>query len=96
MSTKPKKPIHKKYTLTLNECEWKRLRSYADSNGIDRPVALHRIVSQALRSYANTESSTQPNSNQLGLFDTVQIDIFNNAQRVTRAPSSPDNNKHRK
>ena len=79
---KPKRPKTRKYTLTLSEPEVRRLTAYAAQGGIERPVALHRIVSQALRDYSSSPAS-QCDKRQLGLFDSVQIDIFNNAKKVT-------------
>lgn len=78
---KPSKPKVKKYTLTLSEAEVRRLTTYADANGVERPVALHRIVSQMLRQY-DQMPATQHDKRQLGLFDSVQIDIFNNTSKV--------------
>lgn len=78
---KPHKPKSKKYTLTLSEPEVRRLTAYAAAGGIERPVALHRIVSQALREYCSVQT-TRSDQRQLGLFDSVQIDIFNNATKV--------------
>ena len=77
-----KKPKQKKYTLTLSEAEVRRLTAYAEDSGVDRPVALHRIVSGALREYGTSPAAHQ-DKRQLGLFDSVQIDIFNNAVKVT-------------
>ena len=76
-----KSPKTKKYTLTLSEPEVRRLSVYAASSGIERPAALHRIVSQALREYA-AAPATRQDKRQLGLFDAVQIDIFNNTTKV--------------
>ncbi len=78
---KSKKPKLKKYTLSLNECEMRRLTSYAESNGIDRAVALHKLVKQSLRNAAASVMADRTDVNQLGLFDTVQIDIFNNTSK---------------
>ena len=72
---KPKKPKLKRYTLSLSETEVRRLTAYASQNGVERPVALHRIVSQSLRQYS--EISAQPHDKrQLCLFDAVQVNIF--------------------
>lgn len=71
----------KKYTLTLSEVEVRRLSAYAAAGGMERPVALHRIVSQVLREYA-AAPTTSHDKRQLGLFDTLQIDIFNNTSKV--------------
>lgn len=81
MTKTTKKPKLKKYTLTLTEREALRLGRYADSCGIGRPQALHRLVKQAFRQLADTPDDSR-NANQLGLFDTLQIDIFNNTSRV--------------
>lgn len=79
--SKTKGPKLKKYTLTLTEPEMRRLSRYADDCGIDRPTALHRIVSQTLRQVALAPADHR-DENQLGLFDTLQIDIFNNTAVV--------------
>ncbi len=79
--SKTKKPKVKKYTLVLSEQEVLRLTAYAESSGIDRPTALHRIVSQTLREYA-AAPVCKVDKKQLGLFDTLQIDIFNNTAVV--------------
>ena len=78
---KARKPRMKKYTLTLTETEVRRLTAYAEADGIERPVALHRIVSQVLRQYSAAPGTTH-DKRQLGLFDSVQIDIFNNTEKV--------------
>ena len=78
---KKSKPKQKKYTLTLSEPEMRRLTQYADECGVERPVALHRIVSQGLRDYGQAAANRQ-DERQLGLFDSVQIDIFNNTSKV--------------
>lgn len=74
----------KKYTVTLSECELRRLTVYAEKNGIDRPTALARLVRQSLRdAAAGIQAGAEHDPGQLGLFDTVQIDIFNNTSKVT-------------
>ena len=79
--TQVRKPKLKKYTLTLSEREALRLAHYADIVGISRPQALQRLMKQALREAAELPSGKE-DSNQLGLFDTLQIDIFNNTAVV--------------
>ena len=76
-----KTPKPKKYTLTLSERESARLVIYADSCGISRPLALQRLMKQALRQVAAVPANNC-DANQLGLFDTLQIDIFNNTAVV--------------
>jgi hypothetical protein len=78
---KTKKPRLKKYTLVLSEPEMRRLTRYAEQEGVDRPVALHRIVSQTLRQVPLSPVDRR-DENQLGLFDSLQIDIFNNTQAI--------------
>lgn len=78
---KQKKPKLKKYTLTLSERESVRLGLYADSCGISRPTALQRLMKQAFRQLAAAPADSR-DANQLGLFDTLQIDIFNNTAVV--------------
>ena len=61
----------------------RRLTVYAASSGVDRPTALARLVRQALRDAASgIQVGSERDINQLGLFDSVQIDIFNNTTKV--------------
>ena len=80
------KPKTKKYTLTLSETELRRLSAYADAGGMERPAALHRIVAQALRE-CTAAPAARCDKRQLGLFDAVQIDIFNNTTKVNNNES---------
>ena len=78
-----KKPRVKRYTVALSESEVRRLTLYADEAGTDRPTALHRLLSQSLRdAVADISAANRQATNQLGLFDSVQIDIFNNTHKV--------------
>lgn len=79
--SKPKKIKPKKYTLTLSEREALRLGRYAEVLGVSRPLALQRLMKQALREAADLPVGKE-DTNQLGLFDTLQIDIFNNTAVV--------------
>ena len=83
MKKSPDRKHVKRYTVTLSDCEVRRLTRYAKASNIDRPTALHRLLSQSLRE-ATADLSEAPahNENQLGLFDTLQIDIFNNTHKV--------------
>ena len=81
MSTAPK-PKAKRYTVALSECEMRRLTAYAASCGIDRPTALSRLLRHALREVASGVKVPDIDENQLRLFDSVQIDIFNNTAKV--------------
>lgn len=73
----------KRYTLTLSESEVLRLTRYAEAADIDRPTALHRLLSQSLREATNGLAAAKAqDEKQLGLFDSVQFDIFNNTHKV--------------
>ncbi len=74
---KPKKPKLRRYTVALTELDVRRLNAYADSSGIDRPTALK----QSLRDNA-AALPDKVDKKQLGLFDTLQIDIFANTSVV--------------
>lgn len=76
------KPKMKRYTVALNECEMRRLTVYAAQCGIDRPTALGRLLRQSLREVAAGVHAPDADDNQLKLFDSVQIDIFNNTTKV--------------
>ena len=79
---KPEKPKLKKYVVSLNECEMRRLSLYAAQSGVDRPTALSRLVRHGLREAAAGVRIDNTDENQLRLFDSVQIDIFNNTAKV--------------
>lgn len=81
MNHEKKTRLKKRYTVTLSDIELRRLSAYAQQSGIDRPTALHRIVSQSLRQVV-LSADNKHDANQLGLFDSLQIDIFNNAAVV--------------
>lgn len=76
------KPKMKRYVVALNECELRRLTVYAARCGIDRPTALGRLLRQSLREVAKGVRADDTDDNQLRLFDSVQIDIFNNTAKV--------------
>lgn len=79
----PSKQRVKRYTIALTECEMRRLTAYADAADTDRPTALHRLVSRSLRDVtASMSLDGKVDENQLGLFDSVQLDIFNNTHKV--------------
>lgn len=73
----------KKYVVSLDECEMRRLSAYAAECGVERPAALMRLIRQSLRQVSASSSMVSDNENQLRLFDTVQIDIFNNTTKTT-------------
>lgn len=79
MNKKPTK--RKKISFTLPEREGEILSLYAKENGISRPAAVRRMVRTALQQYSSALRHAEPR-NQLGLFDVVQIDIFNSTSKI--------------
>jgi len=79
MNKKPTK--RKKISFTLPEREGEILSLYAKENGISRPAAVRRMVRAALQQYSSALRHAEPR-NQLGLFDVVQIDIFNSTSKI--------------
>lgn len=75
MNNKVKTPKTKKFSITLPEREGKLLKMYAQDYGITRPMALRRMVREGLKAYQQAKGTIQPD-NQLGLFDPLQMDIF--------------------
>lgn len=75
-----KKPIRKKLTLSLSERESQLLALYAADQGTTKTVAVRRLLKAALTEYSVKIASQEP-ANQLGLFDSIQYDIFNNTSK---------------
>ena len=74
-------PKRHKISFTLPAREGELLKSYAKEHRVSRPVAVRRMVKAALKEYAQKRPAEEPR-NQLGLFDVVQIDIFNSTTKV--------------
>lgn len=72
---------NKKMSLAFSVRDGERLALYASDMGVSRPAALRRIVHQFLADYVKHRGETAP-ANQLDIFDSVQIDIFNNATKT--------------
>lgn len=77
-----KHPKKKKMSISLSEQEREMLSLYAAEMGVSRPVALRRIVKRQLNDYMHNKGTATP-PNQLDIFDSVQIDIFNNTSKTT-------------
>lgn len=71
---------HKKFSFSLPEREGEMLSRYADSEGLSRPEAVRRILKSYLSEHVQNVTTTSP-KNQLDIFDSVQIDIFNNTSK---------------
>ncbi len=72
----------KKISITLPEREGEVLKVYAKELGITRPAAVKRIVRETLKQYKTAVAKAEP-KNQLGLFDSLQVDIFNNTSKTS-------------
>lgn len=78
---KKKAPKKKKLTLVLSEREYNVLKLYAEEQGITKPDAVRRVLRQQLADYAKSLANATPR-NQLDLFDSVQIDIFDQTTKT--------------
>lgn len=78
---KKKSNKSKKVEFTLWENDLLMLQRYSEKTGMGRSVAIRHLVREGLKNYA-VESSQEENKNQLDLFDSVQIDIFNNTSKT--------------
>lgn len=72
----------KKISITLPEREGELLKRYAQEFGTTRPAAARKMILTALRQYKVSAAKAEP-KNQLGLFDTLQVDIFNNTSKLS-------------
>lgn len=72
----------KKISITLPEREGEVLKVYAKELGITRPAAVKRIVRETLKQYKTAVAKAE-SKNQLGLFDSLQVDIFNNTSKTS-------------
>lgn len=75
------KTKHKRISISLSDKEWDMLNLYAVQNKLGRVSSTHRILKQYLSEYLKNKSSESP-CNQLDIFDSVQIDIFNNTSKT--------------
>lgn len=71
----------KKFSISLSHMETEVLGQYAKDHKISRPEAIRRLLKESLQPYMAKKAKEDP-ENQLGLFDTLQIDIFNNHTKI--------------
>ena len=74
----------KKISITLPGWEGEMLKTYAKNHRTTCPAAVHKMVRQTLRQYKSEMKNldkTEP-KNQLNIFDSIQVDIFNNTTKV--------------
>lgn len=71
----------KKVTISLSSRDFEKLTRYAKSQKILRPLAAKRLLRAQLSTISFEKVDVQP-KNQLGLFDSLQIDIFNGTSKT--------------
>ncbi len=74
----------KKITITLSEKEGEWLSLYAQDLGISRPDVVRRLMREGLRQYKASRGGSVVPENQLELFDSIQVDIFNNTTKTEK------------
>ena len=74
----------KKITITLSEKEGEWLSLYAQDLGITRPDVVRRLMREGLRQYKASRGGSVVPENQLELFDSIQVDIFNNTTKTEK------------
>lgn len=83
MAYKSKRPQSRKFSVSLSDKDGEILKLYAQKHGMTRPDAIRKILREHLRPYAEMVAKEGP-ENQLGLFDILQMDIFDNARPVEK------------
>jgi len=78
---KKKSNKSKKVEFTLWENDLLMLKRYCEKSGMGPSVALRHLVREGLKNYY-VESACVECKNQLDLFDSVQIDIFDNTSKT--------------
>ena len=79
MIEKPQKK--KKYSIALSKQESEVLSLYAEELGVGKLAAVRRIIREHLAGYVQNHP-IRTSTNQLDIFDSVQIDIFNQTSKV--------------
>jgi len=80
---KKKKPAKKakKLLVTLPYTDFEKLSAVAKMQGVSRPLAAKRLIKAQLAALA-VEKQQHQAKNQLGLFDSMQLDIFNGTSKT--------------
>ena len=71
----------KRIVVTLSSRDYEKLSEIARRDKATRPVIAKRLIRNQLATIT-IEKQQKAVANQLGLFDTLQIDIFNNTAVV--------------
>lgn len=80
-SAKKRKIKTKRVTFVLSEQDYSALDAYAASIGCTRAIAARKAVRDKLLTFKKN-SGSDVGENQLNIFDSIQIDIFNNESRT--------------
>lgn len=78
---KKKKNRPKRIVLTLSNRDYEKLTDIARRDKATRPVVAKRLIRSQLAAIV-IEKQQKVAANQLGLFDTVQLDILGGTSRV--------------
>ncbi|MBO4307460.1 MAG: hypothetical protein J5848_04030 [Bacteroidales bacterium] len=75
MKKKSTKKKAKKIVVNLSERDFVKIGEYAKIHRTSRSIAAKRMLHMQLAALQSTKSDNAP-KNQLGLFDSVQLNIF--------------------
>ena len=78
---KKKKTARRKVILSLSVRDYEKLTLLAQRQQVSRPLLARRMV-RAQLAVAAIEAKPEAARNQLGLFDSVQIDIFEGTSKT--------------
>ena len=80
---KKKKPVKKakKIVVTISATDLEKIAALAKSQHTSRPIVARRLIKAQLATIA-FEKQAKKAKNQLGLFDSMQIDIFNGTSKT--------------
>lgn len=81
--TKKKQGWGSRCVVTLSRQDVVALKQYAEEHHVSPTIAMRQILHNHLVSYIEQQASGVP-SNQLDIFDTWQLDIFNEWHRVEK------------
>lgn len=71
----------KKVIVTLSTRDYDKLTLLAQKQNVSRPLVAKRLLRAQLSTLA-LEKQQKQSENQLGLFDSMQIDIFNGTSKT--------------
>lgn len=71
----------KKIIVTLSYTDYERISALAKTQRVSRPLLAKRLLRAQLSALA-VSSTKKEAKNQLGLFDSMQLDIFNNTSKT--------------